>query len=80
MTAFTLVLTALFAERKASEEGLRESEERLRLAQLKTGVGIWDWDVRTGKLDLDTAARGDLRSPARQCDVLCRFPRSRASR
>ena len=50
VTAFTLVLTALFAERKASEQGLRESEERLRLAQLKTGVGIWDRDARTGKL------------------------------
>jgi PAS domain S-box-containing protein len=50
VTAFTLVLTALFAERKASEQGLRESEERLRLAQLKTGVGIWDRNVGTGKL------------------------------
>jgi PAS domain S-box-containing protein len=50
VTAFTLVLAALFAERKKSEDGLRESEERLRLAQLKTGVGIWDWDVRTGKV------------------------------
>ena len=50
VTAFTLVLTAMFAERKASEQGLRESEERLRLAQLKTGVGIWDRDARTGKL------------------------------
>jgi PAS domain S-box-containing protein len=50
VTAFTLVLTALFAERKKSEDELRESEERLRLAQLKTGVGIWDWNVRTGKL------------------------------
>jgi len=50
VTAFTLVVTALFAERRESEDGLRQSEERLRLAQLKTGVGIWDWDVRTGKL------------------------------
>jgi PAS domain S-box-containing protein len=50
VTAFTLVLTGLFAERTKSEEGLRESEERLRLAQLKTGVGIWDWNVRTGKV------------------------------
>jgi PAS domain S-box-containing protein len=50
VTAFTLVVTALFAERRNSEEGLRQSEERLRLAQLKTGVGIWDWDVRTGKV------------------------------
>jgi PAS domain S-box-containing protein len=50
VTAFTLVVTAVFSERKESEEGLRQSEERLRLAQLKTGVGIWDWDVRTGKV------------------------------
>jgi PAS domain S-box-containing protein len=50
VTAFTLVLTALFAERRASEQDLRESEERLRLAQLKTGVGIWDRNARTGKL------------------------------
>jgi PAS domain S-box-containing protein len=50
VTAFTLVVTAVFAERRKSEEGLRQSEERLHLAQLKTGVGIWDWDVRTGKV------------------------------
>jgi PAS domain S-box-containing protein len=52
VTAFSLVVTALFAERRKSEEGLRASEERLRLAQLKTGVGIWDWDVRTGQVTL----------------------------
>ena len=50
VTAFTLVLAALFAERKKSEDALRESEERLRLAQLKTGVGIWDWNMRTSAL------------------------------
>ena len=37
-------------ERARAEAALRESEERLRLAQLRTGVGIWDWDLRTGKL------------------------------
>src|SRR5262249_14077616 len=31
-------------ERARAEAALRESEERLRLAQLRTGVGIWDWD------------------------------------
>jgi PAS domain S-box-containing protein len=34
-------------ERHRAEDALRESEERLRLAQLKTGVGLWDWDPRT---------------------------------
>ncbi|HET6463011.1 MAG TPA: PAS domain-containing protein, partial [Candidatus Krumholzibacteria bacterium] len=37
-------------ERHKAEDALRESEERLRLAQLKTGVGIWDWNLRTGVL------------------------------
>jgi PAS domain S-box-containing protein len=39
-----------FIERHRSEDALRESEERLRLAQLRTGIGIWDWNLRTGKL------------------------------
>jgi PAS domain S-box-containing protein len=35
-------------ERKLLEEGLRESEERLRLAQEAGGVGVWDWFSQTG--------------------------------
>jgi len=35
-------------ERHETYEALRKSEERLRLAQLKTGIGLWDWDLRTG--------------------------------
>jgi PAS domain S-box-containing protein len=37
-------------EHHRAEDALRESEERLRLAQSKTGVGIWDWNLRTGKV------------------------------
>jgi PAS domain S-box-containing protein len=37
-------------ERHTAEDALRKSEERLRLAQLKTGVGIWDCDLRSGAL------------------------------
>jgi PAS domain S-box-containing protein len=37
-------------ERHQAENTLRESEERLRLVQLRTGVGIWDWNLQTGKL------------------------------
>ena len=36
---------------KHVEENLRESEERLRLAQESATVGIWDWSVVTGTLD-----------------------------
>jgi PAS domain S-box-containing protein len=32
----------------ATEAALRESEERLRLAQDSANVAVWDWDVRTG--------------------------------
>ena len=37
-------------ERHQAEDTLRESEERLRLAQLRTGVGIWDSNLRTGTI------------------------------
>jgi len=38
-------------ERKRAEDALRRSEERLRLAQAAAGAGVWDWDIRTGKLE-----------------------------
>ncbi len=38
-----------FAGVKQTEEALRISEERLRLALDGTSDGIWDWDVRTGQ-------------------------------
>ena len=37
-------------ERKRTEEELRASEERLRLAQAASGIGIWDWDLGSGKM------------------------------
>ncbi len=36
-------------ERARTETALRESEERLRLAQSAAGIGIWDWDLRTNR-------------------------------
>lgn len=41
-------------ERKRTEEALRESEERLRLAQETVHVGVFEWDVQKNK---------DYRSP-----------------
>jgi PAS domain S-box-containing protein len=33
------------SERKAAQDALRISEERLRLAYLAEGIGYWDWDL-----------------------------------
>ena len=38
------------SERKKIEENLKESEERLRLAQTLGNVGIWDWNTITNEL------------------------------
>jgi PAS domain S-box-containing protein len=37
-------------ERKLTETALRESEERLRIAQETSGIGIWDWDLRRERI------------------------------
>ena len=36
--------------RKRAEDALRESEERLRLAQIRGSVGVWEWNRRTNAL------------------------------
>ncbi|MGF1537612.1 MAG: GAF domain-containing protein [Elainellaceae cyanobacterium] len=38
------------AERKRIEAYLRESEERLRLAQRAAGAGLWDWNLLTNRV------------------------------
>ncbi|MEJ2701145.1 MAG: PAS domain S-box protein, partial [Sedimentisphaerales bacterium] len=38
-------------ERKKAEKALRLSEQRLKLAQVSAGAGVWEWDITTGKLE-----------------------------
>ena len=38
-------------ERKRVEKSLRDSEERLRLAQTRGNVGVWDWNTITDELN-----------------------------
>lgn len=37
-------------ERKRAEEARRASEERLRLALRAADLGVWDWDLRSGRV------------------------------
>ncbi|MFA7062385.1 MAG: PAS domain S-box protein, partial [Pedobacter sp.] len=46
-------LQRLWAINKTSEESLRDSEQRFRLATEATGVGIWEWNVITNQLRWD---------------------------
>jgi signal transduction histidine kinase/CHASE3 domain sensor protein len=41
------------AERKLAEKELREKEERLALATLQNGVGVWDWNLITQQMVWD---------------------------
>ena len=46
MAAVTsLLLGSVLTERRGAEAGLRESEERLRLALSAGRCGVWDWDI-----------------------------------
>lgn len=40
-------------ERKLAENALREKEERLALATVNNGVGIWDWNLQTQRMIWD---------------------------
>jgi PAS domain S-box-containing protein len=41
----SMLLAAVFAERRQAEQGIRRSEERLRLALDAGRCGVWDWDI-----------------------------------
>jgi PAS domain S-box-containing protein len=50
VTLYTLVLTALFAQRQRAEEGLQHREAELAEAQRVARIGSWYWDSQSDVL------------------------------
>ena len=42
------ILFSDISERKRMEETLRQSEERMRMASEAAGIGVWDWEIKSG--------------------------------
>jgi PAS domain S-box-containing protein len=53
IATFTLILAALFAERRHNEAALRSSNDRLQLALGGAELGVWSLDTRTGHFESD---------------------------
>lgn len=45
-----VALVSDISQRKRAEETLRQSEERLRIAQQAANAGVWDWDIVTNQV------------------------------
>jgi PAS domain S-box-containing protein len=53
----TLVLAALFAERRQSEAALKDSNDRLQLALDSADLGVWSIDAKSGRYECDARNR-----------------------
>ena len=54
LTVYTLVLTALFAERRRHAAAAKDSNNRLQLALEGAELGVWTVDVKTGQFESDS--------------------------
>ena len=55
-----VVLSALLAERRRSEEALRQSHSRYGLATIAGSVGVWDWNLVTNAVYVDPSLKSLL--------------------
>jgi PAS domain S-box-containing protein len=53
MSTYTLVLAAVFAERRRSEAVLKNSNDRLQLALNSAELGVWSYHFKTGRFEND---------------------------
>lgn len=54
------LLAALVEERGRTEARIAESQDRYRQATLAGGVGVWDWDLETGRIYVDPVLKRAL--------------------
>src|SRR5262249_34427853 len=76
VTAFTLVLSALFTERRRSEAELKQSNNRLQLALDCAELGTWSFQLNTGRFENDVRDRrihghGPEASPKTLAEMRC---------
>jgi PAS domain S-box-containing protein len=57
LSTCTLVLAALFAERRHNEATLKDSNERLHLALDGAELGVWSLDAKSGRFESDPRDR-----------------------
>ncbi len=48
-----MLLAAMVKERQRTEEALRISQQRHRMATAAGSVGVWDWDITSGRIYTD---------------------------
>ena len=53
LSTCTLVLAALFAERRHNEATLKDSNDRLQLALEGAELGVWSIDAKSGRFESD---------------------------
>ena len=57
LTIFTLILTAVFAEKRRNEVMLQDTNDRLQLALDAAELGVWTVDLKSGRFHNDARDR-----------------------
>jgi PAS domain S-box-containing protein len=63
-----LLLSAVVKERQRAEQALRISQQRHQMASAAGSVGVWDWDLTTGRIYTDPVIKAMLGYEVSQVD------------